>query len=156
MLVLKYLPNGNILIAPSENADYNRIFRLRWEILRRPWGQAEGSEQDKEEFTSIHRAIINTENEDVVLACGRIQQIEENLAQVRYMAVNDAFRGQGLGSTVLKSLEEAAQEMEINRVFLHAREPAVSFYLRLGYQLQEEISPFLGIRHFRMEKLLAQ
>lgn len=156
MLVLKYLPNGNILMAPSEAEDYNRIFRLRWEILRRPWGQAEGSEQDKEEFASIHRAIINLENEDVVLACGRIQQTGEQLAQVRYMAVNDAFRGQGLGSQVLQSLEEAAQEMEIKQVFLHAREPAVSFYLRLSYQLKEEISPFLGIRHFRMEKLLAQ
>ena len=154
MLVLKYLPNGNILGAPSESEDFKLIFRLRWEVLRKNWGQPEGTERDGDEYSSIHRAIFKGENEETVLACGRIQQVGENLAQIRYMAVDEACRGQGLGSQVLKSLEEAAAAMSIPEVFLNAREPALHFYLQSGYRIEEEISPFLGIRHFRMVKLL--
>ena len=72
------------------------------------------------------------------------------------MAVDEACRGQGLGSEVLNSLEEAASGMMVPKVFLNAREPALQFYMRAGYKLEEEISPFLGIRHFRMVKLLFQ
>jgi N-acetylglutamate synthase-like GNAT family acetyltransferase len=154
MLVLKYLPNGNILAAPTESEDFKQIFRLRWEVLRKNWGQPEGTERDNDEYSSIHRVILKAENEDTLLACGRIQQTGENLAQIRYMAVDEFFRGQGLGSEVLKSLEDAAIGMKISTVFLNAREQAVHFYLQSEYRIEEEVSPFLGIRHFRMTKLL--
>ena len=154
MLVLKYLQNGNILASPSQPDDYSRIFRLRWEVLRQAWGQPEGSERDGDEYSSVHRAVLNGDNPEQIVACGRIQQAGENQAQIRYMAVNEAFRGHGLGSAVLNSLEEAASGMMVSQVFLNAREPALNFYLKSGYRLVQEISPFLGIRHFRMAKLL--
>jgi N-acetylglutamate synthase-like GNAT family acetyltransferase len=100
--------------------------------------------------------VVGSGNDAEVLACGRIQAAGSNLAQIRYMAVQEEFRREGLGAIVLSSLEEAALNLSLTEVFLNAREPAVSFYLRCGYKLEEEIEPYLGIRHFRMRKLLVQ
>lgn len=156
MLVLKYLPEGNILASPSEPADYEAIFSLRWEILRKPWGMVRGSEQDEHEYQTIHRMIFSKAKYPDIQACGRIQEIGENQAQVRYMAVAEGMQGKGRGSIVLKSLEEAAAASGKMEIFLNAREPAVGFYLGAGYQIQKETEAFLGIRHFRMNKLLFQ
>jgi len=156
VLVLKYLPNGNLLAEPSGPDDFESLFKLRWKVLRKPWGLPEGSEQDELEEFSAHRMIVGSGNTGEVLACGRIQQARLNCAQIRYMAVLEEFRGAGLGAIVLSSLEDFALNLGLTEVFLNAREPAVSFYLRCGYQMEEEIESYLGIRHFRMCKLLVQ
>jgi predicted GNAT family N-acyltransferase len=156
VLVLKYLPNGNLLAEPSGPEDFEFLYLLRWKVLRKPWGQSKGSELDEMEASSIHRMIVGSGNNQQVLACGRMQEAGARIAQIRYMAVQEEFRGSGLGSIVLSSLEDAALNLGLVEVFLNAREPAVSFYLRCGYQMEEEIDSFLGIRHFRMRKLLGQ
>jgi ribosomal protein S18 acetylase RimI-like enzyme len=154
MLVLKYLQEGNLLAEPSDADDFAKLFRLRWEVLRKPWGQEKGSEQDGLENSSIHRMVSLPGKDPFIVACGRVQAIAEGLAQIRYMAVKAEYQGKGWGVQVLQSLEEAALEAGLKEVFLHARDPAVPFYLRTGYRLEEEIDPYLGIRHFRMRKLL--
>ncbi len=156
MLVLKYLPEGIILASPSGPPDYEAIFALRWEILRKPWGLARGSEQDPSEYQAIHRMVFSEGKLPAIQACGRIQQVSESQAQVRYMAVAREMQGKGRGSIVLESLEEAAADAGLKEIFLNAREAAVGFYLRAGYEMSCETEPFLGIRHFRMNKLLSQ
>lgn len=154
MLVLKYLPDGIVLASPTEPADYEAIFALRWEILRKPWGLAPGSEQNPDEYQATHRMLFSEGKFPDIQACGRIQQVSENQAQVRYMAVVEEMQGNGRGSIVLESLEEAAADAGLKEIFLNAREAAVRFYLRAGYEMRFETEPFLGIRHFRMNKLL--
>ena len=154
MLVLKYLQDGNILASPDNPDNYAAIFRLRWEILRKDWGLPLGSEQDDLEQTAIHRMISGPERNSPALACGRIHQVFDHTAQIRYMAVAAHKQGKGYGSEILKSLEDAAEELKIRQLYLHAREPAIEFYLRAGYTTEHETEPFLGIRHFRMSKLL--
>ena len=127
MLVLKYLPNGKLLAEPSGPDDFASVFMLRWKVLRKAWGMPEGSEQDLLEDSSIHRMVVGSGNDVEVLACGRIQAAGSNLAQIRYMAVQEEFRREGLGAIVLSSLEEAALNLSLTEVFLNAREPAVSF-----------------------------
>ena len=155
MLVLKYLPEGNLLIEPDLPDEFESIFKLRWQILRKPWDQPKGSEQDSLEYSCIHRAVFSSNGIPAVLACGRIQKMEDSeFAQIRYMAVHADFRNKGLGFEVLKSLEQAMVDLNLRVAFLNARENAVPFYLKAGYMLEHEIPPFLGIRHFRMRKIL--
>lgn len=154
MLVLKYLPSDNILAKPDCPEDFAAIFRLRWLILRKPWNQPEGSEQDLHEYSAVQRAICKDENPGEVLASGRLQATGELSGQIRYMAVRGDLQGKGLGSVILRSLEDEARAMGLSSVFLNARQSAVDFYLRFQYRLEQEIDPFLGIRHFRMSKLL--
>ncbi len=156
MLVLKTLPDAVCLIQPDVPSEFQLLFRLRWEMLRKPWGLPPGSEQDAEEEHTIHRAILRPADVPEMLACGRIQETEPGLAQVRYMAVDHRFHGKGYGMEVLRSLEEAARSFSgCGQIFLKARENALGFYLKAGYRLDTEIEPYLGIRHFRMLRELS-
>ncbi len=152
MLVLKYLPDGLILAEPETATEFESLFELRWAVLRKPWNQAKGSEQDDEENDGVHRCLVKTDDNNKLIACGRIHSPQKGLAQIRYMAVDPEYRGMGFGLQVLRSLEEAASVLRCREIILNAREPAVDFYLKAGYNLLEETLPFLGIRHFRMGK----
>ena len=48
-----------IVIEPQTPEEFKQYFSLRYEILRKPWGQPKGSERDEGEETSIHRMIID-------------------------------------------------------------------------------------------------
>jgi predicted GNAT family N-acyltransferase len=50
--------------------------------------------------------------------------------------------------------EEVARQRGFDRIVLHARDTAVAFYLRLGYQLEGEPFEEVGILHRRMAKTL--
>lgn len=90
-----------------------------------------------------------------VLAVGRIHDAGDHTAQIRYMAVETGYQRQGLGTQILNQLERAAAAAGYERVFLHAREPAVPFYRSRGYRV---IAPshrlFGAIRHFLMSREL--
>ncbi len=90
-----------------------------------------------------------------VLAVGRLHDSGNHTAQVRYMAVETGCQRQGLGTLILDQLEQAATAAGYNRVILHAREPAVPFYLGRGYRV---IAPshrlFGAIQHYLMSRQL--
>ena len=153
MFVLKTLKDGRALVNPQTQAEFEQLFLLRWEILRKPWGLLPGTEQDNQETSSIHRAVFDFET-GKFLACGRIQKLGENAGQVRYMAVASTVQGEGFGLEVLQSLEQVAQQENWKYIFLNARENALGFYEKCGYEVEGDAESFLGIRHFRMSRNL--
>ena len=73
-------------------------------------------------------------------------------AQIRYMGVSEDLRRSGIGSKMLKKLEDDAIKQGANQIMLNARENAVPFYKSLGYF---EVGPYesdIQIPHTRMEK----
>src|SRR5690606_4085494 len=54
-------------------------------------------------------------------------------AQIRYCAVDKAWRGRGVGEALIRELERAAAEVGVRRVWMEARVVAVGFYARTGY-----------------------
>jgi predicted GNAT family N-acyltransferase len=142
-----------VIRAPESPSDWAGYFELRWRVLRAPWGQAPGGERDELERTSIHRMICNADGQ--VLAVGRLHRLDERRAQIRYMAVTCYLQNNGLGTLILKSLEECAAAMEVARIELHAREPAVPFYQRNGYRVVKRSHLLFGeIQHYLMTKTL--
>ena len=103
------------------------------------------------EEKSINAFIQN--NKGVFIACGRLQENENKIGQIRFMAVDQNYQGKGLGKLIITSLEEKAKELKLNKIQLQARENAVSFYKNNGYVMIEKT--FLlwdQIQHFLMEK----
>lgn len=144
----------NTLRSPQNADEFALYYQLRWQILRKPWQQALGSEQDAQEKQSIHRMLINEQGQ--VLAVGRLELCGPQRGQIRYMAVCKTAQHQGLGKQIIKALEQQASKLGINEILLNARENAVGFYLQLGYQ-QHELSYVLfdEINHYKMTKQLA-
>jgi len=142
------------IIEPKSREDFNRYYNLRYEVLRKPWGQPKGSERDEGEDTSIHRMIIN-EKTGNALAVGRLQFNSENEAQIRYMAVTDEWQGKGLGSQIISVLEDVAQGKDIQRIILSARDNALQFYKNNGYEIVKKTHLLFGeIQHWLMRKEL--
>ena len=142
------------IIEPISSEEFKKYYKLRYEILRKPWGQAKGSERDEGEETSIHRMIIDNKTGNA-LAVGRLQFNSEDEAQIRYMAVADKFQGQGLGGLIITVLEDIAREKGIQRMILSARENAVQFYKINGYEVIKKTHLLFGeIQHWLMRKEL--
>ena len=143
----------NVCRSPKTAVEFEQYYQLRWQVLRKPWGQALGSERDGLEQESFHRMIIDENNK--VLAVGRLEKTSQFSGQIRFMAVSLKAQGQGLGQIIIKALELQAQKLGITDLTLSARESAMAFYQKLGYQ-SHGFSHLLfdEIKHFSMSKAL--
>lgn len=134
---------------PSGAAGWDDYYRLRWEWLREPWGQPRGSERDEYEEQAQH---LLAEQDGEIVGIGRIHPLGDGEWQIRYMAVREDCRGQGVGGEVLSGLLDRARARGVERVVLNAREGAAGFYQKRGFGVVGEGPLMFGeIRHFRME-----
>ena len=129
------------------------IIDLRDKILRQPWGQPKETATDNLEDSSINAYI--TDEAGNVVACGRLQENENKIGQIRFMAVDNSQQGKGLGKNIVEFLEIKAKELHIIKIELQARENAVKFYESMGYTIKEKSFLLWGqIQHYLMEKSL--
>ncbi|WP_194090142.1 bifunctional GNAT family N-acetyltransferase/hotdog fold thioesterase [Vibrio hibernica] len=141
------------LVTPKTDADLQRYYHFRWQMLREPFHQPVGSERDEYDEMSSHRMIVDGRNR--IMAVGRIYLTPNNEGQVRYMAVNPNHRGKGLGSLILVALEAYAMQEGAKRLVCNARQDAIAFYNHNGFESQGELSDEVGpIRHQQMVKKL--
>lgn len=145
-----------ILIQPKSDTDFEKYFELRWRILRKPWNEPQGTEQDTEEESSYHiMSVVDSQTIHRPTGVARLQFIEPTIAQLRYMAIEDTLQGKGIGKAIVKHMEAYAREKNATQLFLHARENAVGFYAHLGYEtIEPSYLLFDCIQHFKMQKTL--
>lgn len=141
------------ILIPESETDFARYFELRWRLLRAPWDQPRGSERDDLEARSWHRMACLAGRIPVGVA--RLHLNAPAQAQIRYMAVEAACRNQGIGAALVQSLEAQARELGATEMVLNARDDAVGFYARLGYEVTGAAPTLYGsIRHHAMRKRL--
>lgn len=146
-----------VIKQPQTEQEFKRYYRLRWEILRAPWHQPEGSEVDDMEDQCVHLMAIdnNSESRAVVIGVARLQYNSATEAQIRYMAVDPENQKKGIGREMIKVMEKFARNASCKTIILDAREPAVGFYQKLGYKVAEKsYLLFDEIQHYRMIKVL--
>ena len=140
------------IISPETKEDFEKYFEFRWRILRKPWNQPLGSERDNDEDNSYHLMAIDNNK---VLGVARLQFINDTTTQLRYMAVDKAAEGRGIGRSIVDTMETYAQNNGANLIMLHARENAVSFYEKLGFKNEEKsYLLFDCIQHYKMTKTI--
>lgn len=139
--------------SPQTKTEWTAYFQLRYAILREPWGQAKGSEQTADEDQHEHFAYFNSENK--LLGVGRLDMLDLQSTQIRFMAVAEAQQGRGIGKALMEEMESVSKAKGFQKIVLHARENALPFYQKLGYQLDEPSHLLFGeIQHFLMHKLI--
>lgn len=139
--------------SPENTAEWEAYYNLRYSILRAPWGQAKGSEQTPDEAQHQHFAYFDDANE--LLGVGRLDQVDAQTAQIRFMAVAESQQGIGIGKMLMLQMETESKAKGIQKIILHAREIALPFYAKLDYQLIEKSHLLFGkIQHFLMQKQL--
>lgn len=148
------MPSSDFAVTqPLTKEDFIAYYKLRFDVLRKPWKQLEGSEKDETDPTSIHAFIKEGEK---AIACARLHLVDLNTSQIRYMAVDPAYQGKGLGKKVVFYLEDISRINNRFTLVLHARENAVKFYESCGYRVKENSYLLFGeIQHYLMEKDLS-
>ncbi len=139
--------------SPESEQEWHDYYQLRWQILRQPWQQPPGSEQDEQEDSAFH--IMTTDEADQIVGVGRIHRSNNGSAQIRYMAVHPAHQGKGVGGQILALLEQQAHTWDCAEVILNARIVSLPFYLHHDYQIVGDGPTLFGsIAHKYMRKLL--
>ncbi len=91
----------------------------------------------------------------IPVGVGRAHFNSDEEAQIRYMAVEKEWQGKGIGKMILLYLEEKVKEKGAKNIILNARDIAIKFYERNGYQIVKEAHTlFDAIPHYGMRKAL--
>ena len=123
---------------------------LRRVVFIEEQGVPEADEVDDRDGESLHLLAWRG---DEAVGTARMRLVGE-LAKAERVAVRADARGLGVGAALMARIEAEAAAQGLQGVKLTAQESAVSFYLRLGYELFGE--PFMdaGIPHRWMKKAL--
>ena len=82
--------------------------------------------EDVQEFT------VAVDDGGVVVGCGALHVLWEDLAEVRTVAVLDHVKGQGVGHKILETIIERAKALGVERIFCLTFETA--FFSRHGFE----------------------
>ena len=138
---------------PKTEKEFEAYYDLRWRVLREPWKQPRASEKDELENASFHIMACNEDNK--IMGVGRLHFNNKSEAQIRYMAVDSEYLNRGVGKLIIKALEKKARQKQCKTILLEAREPALNFYEKQGYDvIKKSYLLFDGIQHYSMKKLI--
>ncbi|HEV2451995.1 MAG TPA: amino-acid N-acetyltransferase [Streptosporangiaceae bacterium] len=83
--------------------------------------------EDVQEFLVAERA-----EDGIVVGCGALHVIWEDLGEIRTVAVHHELRGRGIGRLLVERLLQTARELGVQRVFVLTFE--VAFFASLGFE----------------------
>ncbi len=139
------------ITSPATPQEFDLYYDLRWRQLRKPWDQPKGSEKDSIEESAYHIMICTQESKPVGI--GRLHFNSPDEAQIRFMAVEDGYQKQGIGSLIIKELERKAGESGAKYIVLNSRDTAIPFYEKHGYRtIKKTVKLFGSIPHHVMRK----
>jgi predicted GNAT family N-acyltransferase len=135
-------------ITPHDK-EYEAVFALREEILRKPLGL---SLHDEDLGNEVNEYILVAEEEDIIVACLILTPRNEQMVQLRQMAVGEHKQGKSIGRQLVGYAEQFAWDKDYIQIMLHARMVAKGFYEKLGYRQQGGIFTEVNIPHVEMVK----
>lgn len=131
--------------------EYAVAFALREEVLRKPLGLSLNDETLVQERDYYH-LVCCLDGE--VAACLVLLPQEDGGVRMRQVAVATRYQGQGIGRALVGFAEEFARERGFTLMKLHARDTAIPFYEKLGYECVGAPFVEVTIPHRAMQKKL--
>ena len=162
-------------ISPTVDSElYKGERRLRYEVLRKPLGMPEGSEENAAEARCEHCVAVS---DGIVVGCvlwladtddrgppfgpsvgGRGPPFGPSVGghggKLLQMAVATDQRGNDIGRRLVRELERHVAAHGVELVRMHARESALGFYLKLGYVVTGDTFTEVGLPHRLMQRSL--
>lgn len=132
------------------SSEYLAALELRCRVLRGPLGLTYSEDDLAREAADIHLGAF--EGESVLGTL--ILTPAGHAAKMRQVAVAQERQGQGVGRRLVEVSEAVAREGGFSEMVLHARETAVPFYERLGYEVYGEPFVEVTLPHRAMRKTL--
>ncbi len=124
---------------------------LRYELLRKPLNL---TFDDTELEREVNDILIGAFEEEKMLGCCLLTEIDPACVRLRQMAVQNNLQGKGIGAALISFAETMARDHGYNKIMMHARITAVGFYKKAGYQVVGDEFIEISIPHYVMEKKL--
>jgi N-acetylglutamate synthase-like GNAT family acetyltransferase len=135
------------------SAEYRETAALRDRLLRKPLGLQLTPTELEAEIDSYHLACYQ---DDTLVACVVLKPARGDKIRMRQLSVTEQCQRQGIGTALVARAECFARELGFQEMVMHARETAVPFYERLGYEKEGERFVEVTIPHFFMRKRLLE
>lgn len=133
--------------------DYEKMLSLRDQVLRRPLGMTlDRSNLELERDFGLLCAFHGVECVGTMV----MTHESDTVARMRAVAVSPSQQGSGIGRRMVEEFERRSLELGLTEVVLHARDVAIDFYLRQGYETFGDEFIEVTIPHRKMRKRLAQ
>jgi predicted N-acetyltransferase YhbS len=120
-------------------------------VLRQPLGFARDAVAFPFEAESLHLVALDAGR---VVGCVLFHPEGTESGRLFQMAVEPDRQGTGLGTRLVRALEDEVGRRGFREVVLHARDTAVGFYARLGYAPVGVPYSEVGIPHQNMRRAL--
>ena len=131
--------------------EYHQMVDLRNEILRKPLGMQFKKEELQGEKEDI---LIGAFEEEKMIGCCLLTKVDNQIARLRQMAVQNNVQGKGIGATMMNFAENVARDYGYKSLIMHARKSAIGFYEKLGYKVSGTEFEEVTIPHYVMKKQL--
>ncbi|MEZ5007342.1 MAG: GNAT family N-acetyltransferase [Chitinophagales bacterium] len=130
---------------------YHQSIDLRDRILRQPLGLQFSKEELLQENDSHHLVYLE---KGEVIGVIVMRPIDENIFKMRQVAIDSIWQRKGIGQTLVNFSETFSKLKNRSKIILHARDTAIPFYQKLGYQTVGNEFVEVGIKHYKMEKAI--
>lgn len=130
---------------------YDQMVELRYQILRKPLGLFFYMDDLKDE---AHDLLIGCFDENVLEGCCILTPVDESTIKLRQMAVITGLQNKGIGKAIIHFAENIARDRRYTHIIMNAREAAIPFYEKLGYEICSDFFEEVTIPHVQMKKEL--
>jgi GNAT superfamily N-acetyltransferase len=150
------------ITEPQTEAEFEEYYRLRWDRLRRPHDQPEGSERDSPHEPKSKHLIAKVDGRIVGAECyvvlsgrrGRLRR-RRIIVRSRQTAVVPELERSGVATALLRYVEERGREIGAYEVIGNVREEALSWGKSMGYEVRDEGTSLYGtVKSYAMFKRL--
>ena len=131
--------------------EYQQMIKMREEILRKPLGLNFSQTDIEKEKDNL---LIGAFEDDQMLGCCMIVELNPGTARLRQMAVLNNLQGKGIGRALIQFAENLARDHGYKIMNMHARKPTVPFFEKMGYKVTSPEFIEITIPHYEMEKEL--
>jgi len=131
--------------------EYQKMIKLRDDILRKPLGLGFTSQELEEEKNNM---LIGAFEDDTILGCCMLVEENPQIVRLRQMAVLNDLQGKGIGRALMNFAENIARDRGYKILSMHARKNAIGFYEKMGYKVAGNEFTEVTIPHYVMEKKL--
>ncbi len=118
-------------IRPARPEDIPTLYALVSEYARRGWLLPRSAE----EIAATLPDWMVAEVEGRIVGCGSLVWMSPTLVEIRSLAVEEAYQGNGVGGAIVQALVERARSAGAHTVFALTR--AVPFFERIGFTVTE-------------------
>ncbi len=129
---------------------YVESVELRHEILRKPLDLEFEISELKGEYDAMHYGLIDFCTYELI-ACLYVKPTGTK-CRLKQMAVREKLWKKGFGKKLVEEVEVDLLLHGFEYIELHARNSAIGFYERLGYEKKGKIFTEIGIPHVKMTK----